>query len=62
MKLALAVITITLALVITNVENSHANPVAELSSRVAAPAADFSMRYTGNRGPSAARRRQVTLI
>ena len=35
MKLALAVITITLALVITNVENSQANPAAELSMRAA---------------------------
>ena len=38
MKLALAVITFTLVLVITNVENSHANPAAEPSMRAAVEA------------------------
>ena len=38
-----AAILVTLAVVVTNVEDSQANPVAELSSRAAAPAAHLSM-------------------
>ena len=44
MKLALAAVVFTLALVLINVEDGEATPAADLSMRRAAPLADPSPR------------------